>query len=127
MAQPGFAEDQGRYDHGGSSLASVGYVRLKIDNAGRIVIPAEMRAAMLVERGDTVTAQVVEGELRIISRALVMHRIAEEARRFKHTHPDARFEDDLAEIRREDVRLDEEHWARVEREAAAAQDAGSRG
>lgn len=127
MAQPGFAEDQSGYVHGEGGLASVGYVRLKIDSAGRIVIPADMRAAMLVERGDTVTAQVVEGELRIVSRALIMRRIEEEAWRFKHTHPDAKFEDDLAEMRREDVRLDEDRWARVDREAGAARDAASRG
>ena len=47
--------------------ASVGRARLRIGDGGRIVIPAEMRAAMLVKPGDTVTAEVVDGEFRIVS------------------------------------------------------------
>jgi AbrB family looped-hinge helix DNA binding protein len=41
-----------------NELRSVPHARLKIDGAGRIVIPAEMRAAMMVKPGDTVTARV---------------------------------------------------------------------
>ena len=59
----GFSESrQSEYDAAETGLVSVERVRLKIDKAGRIVIPAEMRAAMLVKPGDTVTARVVDGE-----------------------------------------------------------------
>ena len=58
----GFAEEPQQFETESENLVSVGYARLKIDSAGRIVIPAEMRAAMMVKPGDAVTAQVVEGE-----------------------------------------------------------------
>jgi AbrB family looped-hinge helix DNA binding protein len=79
-ARKGFAEDQQPYDRQTDELRSVPHARLKIDKAGRVVIPAEMRAAMLVNPGDTVTAEVVEGELRIVSGAVVLARIQKQAR-----------------------------------------------
>ena len=41
--------------------------KLRIDEDGRLVIPAEMRAAMLVDDTGALTALVVEGELRILA------------------------------------------------------------
>ncbi|MBU0581984.1 MAG: AbrB/MazE/SpoVT family DNA-binding domain-containing protein [Alphaproteobacteria bacterium] len=41
--------------------------RLQIGAGGRIVIPAEMRAAMGVAEGDTLIARVVDGELSLLS------------------------------------------------------------
>jgi AbrB family looped-hinge helix DNA binding protein len=46
--------------------ASLGRARLRVGGGGRIVIPAEMRAALLIKPGDTVTAEVVDGEFRIV-------------------------------------------------------------
>lgn len=63
----GLQEEQQPYEGEQSGLASVGHARLKIDSAGRVVIPAEMRAAMLLDEDGRVTASVVDGELRIIS------------------------------------------------------------
>lgn len=40
---------------------------LQIAQNGRVVIPAEMRSAMLVDTTGYVTAQVVEGELRMLA------------------------------------------------------------
>ena len=40
-------------------------IRLLAD--GRIVIPAKMRSAMLIEKGGYLTARVVEGELRVLT------------------------------------------------------------
>ena len=48
--------------------------RLRIDEDGRLVIPADMRAAMLVDETGLLTARVVDGELRILApKAAVAH------------------------------------------------------
>ena len=46
---------------------SVDSQKLRIDEDGRLVIPADMRAAMLVDETGVLTARVVEGELRILT------------------------------------------------------------
>ena len=57
--------------HAGSSVSdtpgSVESKTLQIAKNGRIVIPVEMRSAMLVDATGHVTARVVEGELRMLS------------------------------------------------------------
>src|SRR3954452_20885275 len=70
-----FAEEPRRFESPSPGLASVGHTKLKIGEAGRIVIPAEMRAAMMVKPGDTVTAQVVDGEFRIVSPKVALKRV----------------------------------------------------
>ncbi len=50
--------------------SSVGRRRLEIGADGRILIPAELREAMQVSPGDTVSVWVDEGELHIISRSV---------------------------------------------------------
>jgi len=42
-------------------------VRLKIDSTGRVLIPAELRAAMGLEAGTTVLAWLERGELHLVS------------------------------------------------------------
>lgn len=113
----GFAEKrQSAYD--GDAPRSVPYTNLKIDSAGRVVIPAEMRAAMGTKPGDMVTAWVEDGKLHAVTRDWVMRRLDEEAERFKAANPGVSLVDELIAGRREEVRLDEERWARLEREAA---------
>ena len=41
--------------------------RLRIDEDGQLVIPADMRAAMLVDKTGLLTARVIDGELRVLS------------------------------------------------------------
>ena len=109
MAPRGFTEKaQAAYDESGP-LPSIDYTTLRIDSAGRVVIPADMRAAMLARPGDTLTASVVEGELRIVSRDWVMRRIRQEAERFKAANPGVSVVDELISERREEARkeLDE--------------------
>lgn len=120
MASRGFGEKaQVPYD---GPLRSIDFITLKIDSVGRVVIPADIRAAMLAAPGDTLTARVIDGELRIVSRAWVMRRIDEEAARFKATNPGLSVADELISDRREEARLDDERWARLEREAAELSD-----
>jgi AbrB family looped-hinge helix DNA binding protein len=50
-------------------LASEGIqnrVRLKVDAAGRVLIPADMRASMGLSEGGTVLAWLEQGELRVV-------------------------------------------------------------
>src|SRR5262245_51805023 len=42
--------------------------RLQIGAGGRVVIPAEMRAAMGVGGGDLLSGRIVDGELRLLSK-----------------------------------------------------------
>lgn len=102
----GFAEDSQPFGPAGEGLKSVGYVRLKIDSAGRIVIPAEMRAAMMVKPGDMVTAEVVKGEFRIVSPVVAIRR----AQNLAHEllPPGVSLVDELIADRREEARREAE-------------------
>lgn len=64
----------------GAILAAVGAQSLKIAPDGRLVIPVEIRSAMELGEDGHVTARVVQGELRLISRAAAIKRIQNEAR-----------------------------------------------
>lgn len=121
----GFAEDQKPFE-AINGLASVDHAPLRLDGAGRIVIPADMRAAMLATPGDTLTARVVEGELRIVSRAWVLRRFEEEAARSKAANPGDSAVDELIAERREEARRDDERWTRLEREAGELRDTSER-
>lgn len=109
MVGSGFSETpQSKYDAAGAGLQSVAYTRLKIDQAGRIVIPAEMRAAMLVKPGDKVTAEVVNGEFRIISPRVAIRRLQAATREWRENNPNV---DPVAELiadRREEARREAE-------------------
>jgi bifunctional DNA-binding transcriptional regulator/antitoxin component of YhaV-PrlF toxin-antitoxin module len=122
MPPRGFSEKrQADFHSAPSAPRSVGYTNLKLDSAGRIIVPAEMRAAMLAKPGNTLSARVVDGELRIVSRDWVMHRIDEAAAKFKAANPQYDFQADMDADRLEEARLHEERWARLERDAADLQ------
>ena len=102
----GFSEEAQQPFEDSNGLQSVRYTRLKIDNAGRIVIPAEMRAAMLVKPGDMVTARVEHGEFRITSPDVAVRRAQNLARRLI---PDGvSLVDELIADRREEARREAE-------------------
>lgn len=122
MAPRGFAEKRQQDHEAPSGPRSVPHTSLKLDSAGRIVVPAAMRAAMLAKAGDTLVAQVVDGELRVVSREWIMRRIDEEAEKFKAANPGVSLVDELIADRREEFRLEEERWARLEREAVELRD-----
>lgn len=115
MAPRGFAEKrQAGYD-AAPAPRSVPYTNLKMDSAGRIIVPTEMRSAMLAKPGDVLTAQVVDGELRIVSRDWIMHRVKEHATRFKAANPGVSVVDELIADRREEARKEIEEanaWRR---------------
>ena len=107
-ASPGFSEDQQPFEEKPSDLKSVSQVRLKIGDAGRIVIPAEMRAAMMVEPGDTVTARVVDGEFRIVSPQVALKRFQAVGRQFRAKNPGVDLVEELIADRREEARREAE-------------------
>jgi bifunctional DNA-binding transcriptional regulator/antitoxin component of YhaV-PrlF toxin-antitoxin module len=56
--------------------------RLQIGAGGRVVIPAEMRAAMGVAEGDVLSGQVVDGELRLLSKEAAVRKAQELVRQY---------------------------------------------
>lgn len=108
MTSSGFSEDHQRtYEApADAGLQSVARARLKIDRAGRVVIPAEMRAAMMVKPGDAVSAEVVDGEFRIISGGVAIRRAQAIAR--KVIPPGVDLVAELIQDRREEARREAE-------------------
>ena len=116
MAAREFAEEPRRFEAEETGLRSVDYVRLKIDSAGRIVIPAEMRAAMLVKPGDTVTARVEDGEFRIVSPDVALKRFQDLGRKFREKNPGVDLVEELITERRQEARRELEEaneWRRA--------------
>lgn len=112
----GFAKGQQAFEDAESGLRSVPHARLKIDGAGRVVIPAEMRAAMLVKPGDTVTAEVVDGEFRIVSPDVALKRFRAVGREWRKRNPGVDLVEELIADRRAEARedLDEANeWRRA--------------
>lgn len=56
----------------------IGAQPLKVGSDGRVVIPRDMRAAMVLGEDGHVTARVVRGELRLISRPAAIERMQAE-------------------------------------------------
>lgn len=121
-SRKGLAEESQPFGYDGSELSSVDCTRLKLDSAGRIVIPAEMRAAMMVKPGDTVTAEVVNGEFRVVSPEVVLWQIRALAR--QHKQPGIDEVDEFIADRREEARRVDDRFDRLEREAAEIAAAG---
>ncbi len=91
----GLSEEPAQFQIHETGLGSVAHTKLQLDSAGRIVIPAEMRAAMLVKPGDTVTAHVVDGEMRIVSPRSALRRFQAATRKWREQNPDI---DPVAEL-----------------------------
>ena len=107
MRKPkGFSEDRQQPLAASTGLQSVPYARLKIDSAGRIVIPAEMRAAMMVKPGDTITASVDNGVFSITSPEVAV-RIAQSLAR-QYIPEGVSLVDELIADRREEARREAE-------------------
>lgn len=120
----GLSEEPQAFESHADALRSVPHTRLKIDSAGRIVVPAEMRSAMMVKPGDTVTAEVVEGEFRIVSPEVALKRVQAVAREWRRRNPGIDVVEDLIAERREEARREDERHDRLEREAAEAEAKG---
>jgi AbrB family looped-hinge helix DNA binding protein len=73
--------------------------RTRLGEKGRIVIPAEMRAALGIDAGGMLDLRVVDGELRISSRESRLRRAQERVRRL--IPPGVSLADELSAERRE--------------------------
>ena len=92
-------------DHGPARARSTAAAQLTVGADGRFVIPAEMRAAMLIGSDNRVTARVVDGELRVIAPAVAIRRAQEMVR---STIPSgASLADELIAERRAEAHLED--------------------
>lgn len=80
--------------------------RLQLGAGGRIVIPADMRAAMGVSEGDTLLARVVDGEFRLLSREAAIRKVQALVRR--HVPEGISLVDELIADRRAEARRETE-------------------
>ena len=78
MPKSGLSEDPAPF----SPPGNVARAQLRIGVGGRVVIPAEMRAALGVKPGDTLIAHVINGELTLMSQKTALRRAQEMVRRF---------------------------------------------
>ena len=83
-------------------------VMSKINDNGRIVIPAQIREEMRIKPGDTLFLRVEGDVLMIESQRTRIRRIQEEFRRF--AKPGVLASDELIAERREEARREMEEW-----------------
>jgi AbrB family looped-hinge helix DNA binding protein len=122
MSQGGFSEAPEPYRETLAGLSTVARVPLKVDSAGRVVIPSEMRTAMRIKPGDIVSARVIDGELRILSGDVALERVRAHSRSWRARNTDTSAVDELIADRREEARREDERYARLDREAADARE-----
>ena len=102
-AKRDFAEEPQAFEpRGDRERHRSGCARLKIGEGGRIVIPAAMRAEMLIKPGDTVTAEVEDGEFRIVSPKVLNRKVQALAEKYKK--PGESVVDELISERRAESR-----------------------
>lgn len=94
-----------RHGHQPKQFGSVDRMRLSVGSDGRITIPSEMRDAMRLHGESAVTAEVVDGELRILSPAAALKRVR--ALVARHDKGDGSPVDELIAERRAEARREE--------------------
>ena len=57
--------------------------QVKLSREGRVLIPAEVRAALGLSEGSSLSLAVEDGEIRLFDRARALERAREIARRYK--------------------------------------------
>ena len=80
----------------------------RINDNGRILIPASIRKTIGLKPGDVVVMSVEDGALRIESQLARIRRIQEEFKRF--AIPGSLASDELIADRREEARREMEEW-----------------
>jgi AbrB family looped-hinge helix DNA binding protein len=81
-------------------------VRLKVDSAGRVLIPSELRSQMGVTEGSTVLAWLEQGELRVLSAELASKQAQQLAKTLLPGNTS--LADELIADRREEARRESE-------------------
>jgi AbrB family looped-hinge helix DNA binding protein len=85
-----------------------GNFKSRVNENGRIVIPAEIRKRMGLMAGDTVVMTLEDGVLRIESQRLKVRQIQEDFKKF--AKPDSRASEELVANRREEAGREMEEW-----------------
>ena len=91
-----------------NSVTNQEYVTSRINDNGRIVIPAEIRKSMGLNPGDVVVMSLEDGVLRIESQLARSRRIQAEFAPF--ANPASLASDELIAERREEARREMEEW-----------------
>lgn len=81
--------------------ASAQPLSVQVKEAGRIVLPAELRSALGIAEGDTLAAQIVDGEIRLTPLQTAIRRAQELVR--KYVPADVSLVDQLIEERRREA------------------------
>ena len=76
-------------------------VKTKVAEGGRIVIPAKMRQALGIEIGESVTLEMRDNALQILSRKQILRRVQESVK--KYATPGRSVVDELIRERREEA------------------------
>ena len=90
------------------NVTSQQYVTSRINDNGRIVIPAAIRRNMGLNPGDVVVMSLEDGVLRIESQLAKIRRIQAEFKPF--ANPASLASDELIAERREEARREMEEW-----------------
>lgn len=90
------------------NVTTIKYVTSKINDNGRIVIPAPIRKNMGLNPGDVVVMSLEDGVLRIESQLAKIRRIQAEFKPF--ANPASLASDELIADRREEARREMEEW-----------------
>ena len=85
---------------------NIGSVRLTVGRDGRLHIPAELRSAMMLDETGSVTARVVDGELRVLSQACTIELLQNLIARSDKGHGSV--VDELVRERRADAKREEQ-------------------
>ncbi len=75
--------------------------QVKVSREGRVLIPAEVRAALGIGEGSSLNLAVQDGEIRLFDRARALERAREIARRYKK--PGESAVDELLRERRDEA------------------------
>lgn len=95
--------------HMGATVTDTIEARARINENGRIVIPAEIRQKLGIKPGDTVLMKLdKDGVLRIESHMARIRKIQDELK--KYIKPGVSMSDELIAERREEARLEMEEW-----------------
>lgn len=111
---PGFGEEPQSFQH--EAFLPSPPAKAVIGEGGRLVIPADMRKAMGIKPGDTVSLRLEEGALEVISPKMALETVRKLARKLKE--PGVSLVDEFLADRRDEERRVNERFDRLEREAA---------
>ena len=77
----------------------------KIVDGGRLILPAEFRRALNLQKGDSITLQLEGNEVRMRSTREVVHQIQSKMKKYKI---EGSIVDDLIAERRREARMEDE-------------------